>query len=242
MIEPGQAEPGQNQPVYVSREQLVAENQAFVRALAVQIHRGLPRSVDLDDLVAYGQIGLHEAAKAFDLERGGKFTTFAYYRIRGAIFDGLGKMAWFTRRQQRQARYERSAESLLSLNADDGVDADRPEAVADWLGKMAGKLAVAYLASSGDDDSHDSQEPADDSAPAPDEQIIEQETKQILARVLDGLPADAGLLIRGIYYEGLTIQEAGLKIGISKAWASRLHAKTLEKMAKALSSDESLKC
>jgi RNA polymerase sigma factor for flagellar operon FliA len=59
---------------------------------------------------------------------------------------------------------------------------------------------------------------------------------------VEGLPADAGLLIRGIYYEGLSIQEAGRKIGISKAWASRLHAKTLEKMAKALSSDQWLKC
>lgn len=230
-------------PTPVTREQLIAENQAFVRALAVQIHRGLPRSVDLDDLIAYGQVGLHEAARAFDLERGGKFTTFAYYRIRGAIFDGLGKMAWFNRRQQRQARYERGANSLLSLDAADGAEDASPQATADWLGKMAKKLAVAYLATAGDDDdTQDSNEVADLDTPAPDDQIIEQETKQILSRVVEGLPADAGLLIRGIYYEGLTIQEAGRKIGISKAWASRLHAKALEKMAKALSSDESLKC
>src|SRR5438045_3523425 len=95
-----------------SRERLVIENQGLVRAQASQIHRGLPRSVDLDDLIAYGQIGLHEAALSYDPERGGKFSTYAYYRIRGVIFDGLAKMAWFNRAKQQRAMYERAANEL----------------------------------------------------------------------------------------------------------------------------------
>ena len=68
-----------------------------MRSLASRIHHKLPPYVDLEDLVAYGQMGLAEAARDFDPARGTQFSTFAYYRIRGAIYDGLAKMSWFSR-------------------------------------------------------------------------------------------------------------------------------------------------
>ena len=71
----------------VPRE-LIDEGQALVKSLAARIHRNLPVHVDFDDLISYGQIGLAEAAQDFDAEQGTRFTTFAYYRIRGAILDG----------------------------------------------------------------------------------------------------------------------------------------------------------
>ena len=77
----------------LTTQQLVVSCQGLVRSLAWKIHCKLPRSVDLEDLVCYGQIGLVEAARDFDSSRGGQFTTYAYYRIRGAILDGMSKMA-----------------------------------------------------------------------------------------------------------------------------------------------------
>jgi RNA polymerase sigma factor for flagellar operon FliA len=55
-----------------------------------------------------------------------------------------------------------------------------------------------------------------------------------LRELIDALPSDSGSLIRGAYFEGLTLKQAGERIGVSKAWASRLHAKTLQRLARAL--------
>ena len=83
---------------------LIEECQGLVRLLASRIHRKLPSHVELGDLEAYGQVGLLEAARDFDPTRGGRFSTFAYYRIRGAIYDGLAKMSWFSRTEYRRRR------------------------------------------------------------------------------------------------------------------------------------------
>lgn len=61
---------------------------------AVQIHRKLPASIELDDLIAYGQLGIVEAAHSYDSSRGCQFSTDAYYRIRGSIYDGVAMMTW----------------------------------------------------------------------------------------------------------------------------------------------------
>jgi RNA polymerase sigma factor for flagellar operon FliA len=206
--------------------------------LAGQIHRGLPRSVELDDLIAYGQVGLHEAAAAYEPERGGKFTTFAYYRIRGAIFDGLSKMVWMNREQQRRSRYERGAAELLKMEAEDASSAERNEHDADWLERVSSGLAMVHWVSRADDESDGCGNLVDHDTATPDRLLMDREMSQILSRLLDGLPADAGLLIRSIYYHGETLQEAGRRIGISKAWASRLHAKTLERLARALRAEK----
>ena len=77
-------------------------------------------------------------------------------------------------------------------------------------------------------------EAADESTPAPPAQAMEEELRDRLRQLIDALPSDAGQLIRAVYYEGVTLTEAGSRLGISKAWASRLHAKTLRRLARAL--------
>ena len=73
----------------------------------------LPPNVELDDLVAYGQIGLVEARGDFDPARGNRFSTFAYYRIRGEIYDGMAKMSWFGRDGSAQAHADRLSNEVL---------------------------------------------------------------------------------------------------------------------------------
>jgi RNA polymerase sigma factor for flagellar operon FliA len=64
--------------------------------------------------------------------------------------------------------------------------------------------------------------------------LLKQEINEKLHQLVDALPADAAALIRGAYFEGLSLKEAGERIGVSKAWASRLHAKTLGQLARSL--------
>lgn len=86
-------------------ERLILGCQGLVKSLAWKLHRQLPDHVDLDDLVGYGQVGLAQAAQEFDPQRGGQFTTYAYFRVRGAILDGLSQMSWFSRSDFAGGRY-----------------------------------------------------------------------------------------------------------------------------------------
>lgn len=71
--------------------------EGLVRSIAWQAHRSAPASVEIDDLVAFGFLGLIEAAERFDPERGVLFSTFAYPRIRGAMLNGMARMATYPR-------------------------------------------------------------------------------------------------------------------------------------------------
>jgi RNA polymerase sigma factor for flagellar operon FliA len=208
----------------------------MVRSLAASIRRKLPPRVDLDDLIAYGQVGLAEAARDFDPSRGSRFSTYAYYRIRGAIYDGLSKMSWFSRAQYKQVRYQQMADEVL--RADGETAADEPtdkEADAKWFGDLSRALIVVHLATQvGDEDNVGAATPEDTSTPEPANIAIGREISRKLHELVDALPDEAGRLIRATYFEGLTLQEAAKRLGVSKSWASRLHAKTLQRLARSL--------
>ena len=216
-------------------KQLIEQCQGLVRSLASQIHRSMPPQIELEDLISYGQIGLAEAARDFDPARGSQFSTYAYYRVRGAIYDGVSKMTWLSRTQYRQLRYEQMANEALKVDVEEGATSAETGLEADmrWFRDLSRVLAVVYLTTRGDTE----EEPtpvADSSTPAPPTAAIEREISQKLHELVDSLPAEAGTLIRSTYFEGLTLKEAGEKLGISKSWASRLHAKTLQQLARSL--------
>ena len=136
-------------------QQLIEECQGLVRSLAIAARRNLPQSVELDDLVAYGQVGLVEAARNFDPSRGNRFSTYAYYRIRGAIYDGMAKMSWFGRGTQNQLQADRLSNEVLSAEAEEDASAprgkrDSQQTESDrelgWLRHVTRALAVVHLA------------------------------------------------------------------------------------------------
>jgi RNA polymerase sigma factor for flagellar operon FliA len=214
-------------------QQLMASCQGLVRSLAWTIHRKLPAHVELDDLIGYGQVGLAEAARDFDPKRGGQFTTFAYYRIRGAILDGLSKMNWFNRSDFYRGRYERLANEVL--NSEQAAESgSRIEEDVRWFKGVTSALAVVYLCAHRADDETAEANLADPAAISPVSVAIRRETYRKLHDLIDALPGDSGRLIRSTYFEGLTLKEAGERLGISKAWASRLHAKALGQLARSL--------
>src|SRR5581483_9848995 len=107
------------------KKKLVADNLAYVRAIAARIKDQLPREIEFDDLVAYGTQGLLEAAERYDGRHGASFTTFAYYRVRGAIFDGLRGMGWLPRGEYARARFEERAAAYLANLADREMGEER---------------------------------------------------------------------------------------------------------------------
>src|SRR5439155_14321562 len=95
------------QPVAAAHNRRVVASLPFVEALARRMAASMPNSIDVGDLVQNGVIGLIDAAKRFDEDRGIKFETFAERRVRGAMIDALRRDAW--PRGVRRARRELEA-------------------------------------------------------------------------------------------------------------------------------------
>ena len=194
-----------------SRHEMLLRHQGLVRALAWKIYQKLPVSVDLEDLVAYGQLGLLEAANHFDSLRGFQFTTFAYHRIRGAILDGLSQLSWFSRADYHGSRY-RSGEKGHKGDEDADLFAapDRSH---------QGRLVALS-------DQHE-----DKRAVLPETQVAHEELCRRIRTLVELMPGDEGKLLRAAYFDDLPLTEAAALLGISKSWASRLHDRALQQLA-----------
>ncbi|XAL98976.1 sigma-70 family RNA polymerase sigma factor [Phycisphaeraceae bacterium D3-23] len=214
---------------------LIAGCQGLVRNIAWKVHRKVSHQVELDDLIAYGQLGLVEAAQKFDASRGARFSTYAYYRIRGAIFDGLSEMAWFTARGYHEGRYERLAGEVLEDDAEQSdMFPDSPEGNTRWLTDVSARLAVVSIMTQEGGGYGSGVASASRQSEMPADQLQVRELASALRASVDKLPDQQKSLIVMTYYEGLSLKEAGERLGFSKSWASRLHGKALRRLSKAL--------
>lgn len=208
-----------------ARNKLIEENLGYVKALAIRIRGELASaSLDLEELVAHGTSGLVEAAERWDPARGVAFSTFAYYRIRGAIFDGLRKSGWLPRGE---ARFAVAANDFLENLGDREQPLDKAgdglaSQVAD-LGRALDGIATVYLTSL----SAATRDRTPDAAPLASQQLEEQETLRALRAAITRLPEKERQLVEAYYFQGRTLEDAGRSLGLSKSWSSRLHARAI---------------
>jgi len=214
-----------------SIEDLIEECKGVVISLAHRVRRNVPVRVDIEELIAYGNLGLAEAARDFDPSLGNKFITFAYYRIQGAIYDGLTTMTWGSKGYYRKMRYTHMANQVLEQSYNDRIDSDNGSENAAWFCRTTEQLAVVYLASNMYQESDVLQE-AVSKEQTPEEQVQRIEVTQQLRSMVKSLPEKESRLIELIYFEGLSLQDASARIGVSKSWGSRMHAKILEDLAR----------
>jgi RNA polymerase sigma factor FliA len=220
---------GQN----AASQALFDQGQALVRSLALRIAQTSGVRIDLEDLIAYGQIGLAEAARDYQPNRGSQFTSYAYYRIRGAIYDGLGKMTGNTRARCRQMKRQQLADEVLrEINETQELEADGSlDQEIKWFRRITERLAVVYFSSLSEQQSDWEDEQFADEAAPPPVQVASREIAEKLRKMIEKLPSGERELVRKVYFEGATLQQAATELGISKSWASRLHSKTLSQLA-----------
>ena len=216
------------------KNQLVEQHLPLVQAIARKVKKTLGARIDYDDLVAYGSKGLVEAAERYDARPGVAFTTFAYYRIRGAMFDGLRTMGWYSRADYARYRAEERANEYLQGHADrpaaEGASkasdsAETLAAVAQVLSGVAAVHITSLEAASA---------VPDETFAAPDAAI---DTGRLGARVrqaLVTLPEKERRLMEMYYFEEKTLEEAGGALGLSKSWACRLHARAVDLLRAAM--------
>ncbi len=206
----------------------VREHEGLVRSQAVKLRAQLELKSDLEDLVAYGMQGLLEAQQRFEPERGVRFVHFAYYRIRGAILDGVRQMAYLPRRAH---VLRRAAETLDRAAEEQAIARARtPEArssAADTLAAVddiLAKTCAAYVIGAvGQDEERD--QPT-----TPEEETLSAEARVRVRHALDVLEERERALVEGYYLDGRTLDEIGQELGITKSWASRICSRALVKM------------
>lgn len=222
------------------RDRLISDNLSYVRALAVGLRQQVASHVSVDELEAYGQRGLVEAAERFDPTRGAAFRTFAYYRIRGAMFDGLREQGWL--RRDRGARFASGANAYLQNQADRGEPAAEQgsrstegelERIAATLNDVATIFLTSFSAP-GDP------EPVDQEARDGAQIAEERETGVVVREALQRLPDRERRLLELCYYQDQTIAAAGRELGLSKSWSSRLHARAVRLLARELDASAGL--
>jgi len=211
----------------------------FVRSIAGKIKKTVAKEIEFDDLVEYGMIGLLEAAERYDPSHGANFMTFAYYRIRGAIYDGLRGMGWMSRSEYAKARFEeRANEYLAEIAMAEAAGEAPPEnpfemAVQDLAQAVQG-LAAVYLTSL---DGTEGMQIEDKNAGAEESLGLEQ-ARTMVRDTIKKLNDQERQLLEMYYYKEMSLQEVGEKLGLSKSWTSRLHARVIEKLHRLL--EESL--
>jgi RNA polymerase sigma factor for flagellar operon FliA len=207
-------------------DEFIRQYEPFVRGIVKHTRAQLGLDCDQEDLVAFAYEGLLEARKRFDPARGVQFKTFAYYRVRGALVDGVRRMAYLPRRAHARLKAaeavdlgtELLAESTTSGAAPDGENALR--AIDEILGQVAAAYCIA--ASEGDEDAD------------PEHSLLARERKDRVQQALAVLPEQELFLIRGHYIDGRNFDELAVELGLSKSWASRLHTRALGRMRAAL--------
>jgi RNA polymerase sigma factor FliA len=211
------------------KNQLVEQHLSLVQAIARKLKKTLGARIEYDDLVAYGSKGLVEAADRYDARPGVAFTTFAYYRIRGAMFDGLRTMGWYSRADYARYRAEERANEYLQSHADrpaaeGGASqaADSAEALAAVAQVLSGVAAVHITSLEA------ASSVADETFASPDAGIDTGRLGTRVRTAVAKLPEKERRLLELYYFEEKTLEEAGGALGLSKSWACRLHARAVD--------------
>jgi len=203
----------------------------LVKRIAYHMMMRMPASVQVDDLIQAGMIGLLEASRKYDASRGASFETYAGIRIRGAIIDEMRRGDWAPRSVHRNAR--RVSEAISRVEAKTARDATSTEVAAElgvdsveyfkMLQDTSSSRLFSYEEAFGDDEK--GAQGADISMPflTPLEGLSRDALKKSLAQAITQLPEREKLVLALYYDEELNLKEIGRIIGVSESRVSQIH-------------------
>ena len=229
----------QQKPATENTQQPLEEYLPLVKYIAGRLAIALPRSVEMDDLINAGVLGLIEAYRNFDAGKGVKFETYASLRVRGSILDELRGMDWVPR--STRARSREIGKTISKLESALGRSPNETE-LADGLGvelsayyHMIDDVSSASLLSLDEltyGDGDDKPVPLADNIRSPEQpsalsNLEREEMRDLLADSLGQLTQQERLVVALYYYEELTLKEIGQVLELSESRVSQLHTKAV---------------
>ncbi|HHJ13937.1 MAG TPA: sigma-70 family RNA polymerase sigma factor [Gammaproteobacteria bacterium] len=194
-------------------------------------HR-LDDDVEYSDYLHYAMVGLIESVDRYDPDKAVSFSTFAGYRIKGALLNGLEKST--ERREQAAFRRRYQRERQESIVGNSAAEAGK-DVFAEMV-DIAIELALSYML----EDSGliaQAEAGADDT---PYEGRVADELRQQLERAVGRLPERERFIIQSHYYLGVSFERLAVLLGVSKGRVSQLHKRALQRIQKEYENDNVL--
>ncbi len=229
-----------------AREILIVHYTRVVKYVAGRMAIHVPASVEMDDLVGWGIMGLLDAVEKFDHTQQIKFTTYASIRIRGAIIDQIRSLDWAPRSLRSMARKVGHAkEKLRHERGREPSSADVAEELGtteDSVDNTIAQLQTAhilslddYLPSEEDDSAGRKLDVTSSSAmPSPSHVAEQAEKLEFLVDAILELPDQQQKVLNLYYYEELTLKEIGAVLEVSESRVCQIHSAATKRLRKAM--------
>ena len=219
------------------RDQLILEHLPQVRLIARRIHERLPDSVNLDDLISTGVVGLISAIDRFDPSLNVKLKTYAEYKIRGAILDSLRGLDWAPRQQRKRAKQIEAAiskveQKLHRAPAEDEIAKQLNltlEEYHGWLVEIRGlNLGSLESATPDEDSSRDLlRYISGDEEQLPSRLLERSELQRLLAEAISRMPDVEKTVLSLYYYEEMTLREISKIVHLHESRISQLKSQAI---------------
>lgn len=229
------------------------ENYMYLVSFHVErIASHLPESVHKEDLKSYGLFGLYDALTKFETSRNLKFDTYASFRIRGAIIDGLRKEDWLPRslreKTKRIEQASRELEQKLQRKPNAKEIAQKTEMSTDEVESVMKDALFSNILSIEEKHSNHSEDHTegigytipDPSITLPDQQVVDTEIKKELMQGIYLLNENEQMVISLFYKDELTLTEIGDVLGLTTSRISQIHKKAIFKLRSTLQKVEVL--
>jgi len=220
------------------KNQLLTDNMPLVKRLAHHMKAKLPPSVEVDDLIQAGMIGLLDAISRYEETHGAQFETYAVLRIRGAMLDELRNSDWLPRSMRQNMRKIEAAMASLQQKlghppTESEVAKSLKLSLADYQDMLAdgGGHQLVYYEDFHDNEGNDSfldRYATDDDDPL--RALLDTDFRQAVIDAIDGLPPREKILM-GLYYEEeMNLKEIGAVMGVSESRVSQLHTQAVARL------------
>ena len=222
-------------------DELVKNNLKLVSFIVSRLAIGLPSWIDKRDLISTGVIGLIDAAKNFDPQKGVKFETYASTRIRGAIIDELRALDWIPRTTRERSKEVEKTISLLvgrlgrfptdgEIATELGWDMDYYNKILDQISGTRLLSLDEIIATSPGGDTIKRIDTVKGKSEDPLGNIERQELIDNITKIIGSLSEQERHVIALYYYEELTLKEIGMVLKVSESRVSQIHTATILKI------------
>ncbi|BBH20848.1 RNA polymerase sigma-D factor [Paenibacillus baekrokdamisoli] len=226
-----------------AKKRLIEQYLTLVDYVSNRMAIGLPKNVSKDDLASNGVMGLIDAIEKFDYRRGLQFETYASWRIRGAIIDGLRQGDWVPRSVREKAKkieeaYQHLEQQYLRSVTDAEISHYLEVSEKEFV-HMLQEIAVTTVCSLEDPIREEESETrlsllVDEKAKNPDYKVHEFYLKESLVRGIERLTAKERTVVSLFYYDELSLSEIAEVMCLSPSRISQLHSKAILRLRGAL--------
>jgi RNA polymerase sigma factor FliA len=226
-----------------AREELIVRYMRVVRYIAGRMAIHVPSSVDIDDLMGWGALGLLDAIEKFDYTQDIKFSTYASIRVRGAIIDQIRSLDWAPRSLRIMARKIGAAKEKLrhkqgrepsfeDVAGELSIEVDQVEDVQMQLQTAQILSLDDYLPVEEGSDTRKVDVTSDADMPTPEAVALAHERQQVLVDAILALPEQMQKVLNLYYYEELTLKEIGAVLEVSESRVCQIHSAAIKKLRK----------